>query len=67
MIQYCVLYIEVQKVAGKHLNKLTLEGVIESDETYPHAGEKGIPQRNPRKRGFMETWTWKYGRMINHL
>jgi len=24
---------EVQKVAGKHLNKLTLEGVIELDET----------------------------------
>ncbi len=52
---------EVQKVAGKHLNKLTLEGVIELDETYPHAGEKGIPQRNPRKRGLRKRGrgTWK--------
>ncbi|RLF29346.1 MAG: hypothetical protein DRN05_01915, partial [Thermoplasmata archaeon] len=29
--------------------------------TYPHAGEKGIPQRNPRKRGLRKRGrgTWK--------
>jgi len=42
---------EVQRLAGKRLGKLTLAGVIELDETYPHAGEKGIPQRKPRRRG----------------
>ncbi|KAA0004733.1 MAG: hypothetical protein FE038_01830, partial [Thermoplasmata archaeon] len=43
------------------LREFTLEGVIELDETYPHAGEKGIPQRNPRKRGLRKRGrgTWK--------
>jgi len=30
--------------------------LLELDETYPHAGNKGVKQRNPRKRG---CGTWK--------
>jgi len=52
---------EVQGAAGKHLRKFTLEGVIELDETYPHAGNKGVKQRKPRKRGLRKRGrgTWK--------
>jgi len=52
---------EVQGVACRHLSEFTLEGVIELDETYPHAGNKGVKQRKPRKRGLRKRGrgTWK--------
>ena len=58
---------EVQRLAGKHLSKLTLAGVIELDETYPHAGEKGVKQRNPRRRGFLGGVDVVHGKVINLL
>lgn len=38
-----------------------MEGVIELDETYPHAGNKGVKQRKPKKRGLRKRGrsTWK--------
>ena len=30
----------------------------------PHAGEKGVKQRKPRKRGLRKHWTWYMEEMI---
>jgi hypothetical protein len=50
-------------LASEHSKKITLEGVIEVDEVYVHAGEKGKKKGNGigrrrglRKRG-RETWS----------
>jgi len=52
---------EVQHMASKHAEKVTLEGIVEFDETYVHAGRKGKKKRKPRKRGLRTRGrgTWK--------
>jgi len=52
---------EVQYIASKHAEKVTLEGIVEFDETYVHAGRKGKKKRKPRVRGLRTRGrgTWK--------
>lgn len=52
---------EVQHMASKHAEKVSLEGIVEFDETYVHAGRKGKKKRKPRKRGLRTRGrgTWK--------
>ena len=54
----------VHKVQGetrKHFRKFTLECIVNLDETYPHAGDKGVKQRKPRKKHLRKRGhgTWK--------
>ena len=52
---------KVQGETRKHFRKFTLECIVNLDETYPHAGDKGVKQKNPRKRGLRKRGrgTWK--------
>ena len=34
---------------------------------FPHAGNKGVKQRKPRKRGLRKRGHWVHGKVINHL
>jgi hypothetical protein len=53
---------KVHRLASEHSKKITLEGVIEVDEVYVHAGEKGKKKENGigRRRGLRKrgrgTW-----------
>ena len=42
---------KVHDHASCHAHKITIEGIIELDEAYVHAGAKGIKQPGARKRG----------------
>jgi len=47
--------------ASRHAQKITLEGIVELDEAYVHAGAKGKKQPDARKRGLRTRGrgTWK--------
>jgi len=42
---------EAHGVASRHAQKVALEGVIELDEVYVHAGDKGQKRGRARRRG----------------
>jgi transposase-like protein len=52
---------EVQRVASQYSKGFTLEGIIELDEAYIHAGQKGHKKSKPRVRGLRKRGrgTWK--------
>lgn len=52
---------EVHNLASKHSKGFTLEGIVELDEAYVHAGRKGKKKQKPRKRGLRKRGrgTWK--------
>jgi transposase-like protein len=52
---------EVHDVASRYAQKITLEGIVELDEAYVHAGRKGKKQPGARQRGLRTRGrgTWK--------
>ena len=51
----------IHNQASCHAQKITLEGIVELDEAYVHAGRKGKKQPKARKRGLRTRGrgTWK--------
>jgi hypothetical protein len=51
---------EVHEIASKYARRISLEGVVEVDEVYVHAGEKGEKEGDSRRRGLRKrgrgTW-----------
>ncbi|MEM0467114.1 MAG: IS1595 family transposase [Candidatus Thermoplasmatota archaeon] len=56
----------VHNKASRHAQKISLEGIVELDEAYIHAGAKGKKQTNARKREGCEPGDVALGIRINH-
>jgi len=45
---------EVHEIASKYARRISLEGVVEVEEVYVHAGQKGKKRDVGRRRGLRE-------------
>jgi hypothetical protein len=57
---------EVHEIASKYARRISLEGVVEVDEVYVHAGEKGEKEGDSRRRGLRKRGG-ELGKVTNRL